>query len=119
MRRIFNEGEFENKARTGILVEQIKREKKVNPTSTIIDRNVPLGSVSQDVRYLDRNSNEICRAHRYMRPDGTIGGSGLTDPKTIFIGAVHYHQLSPGDAADPLTDEEIRRILDEFEQIVG
>ena len=97
---------------------QIKREKPVDPAVTMIDENVPLESVSQDVRYLDRNSNEICRAHRYVRPDGTIGGSGLTDPKTIFIGTVHYHQLSPGETVDPLTDEEIGEILAEFEQIL-
>jgi hypothetical protein len=27
---------------------------------------------------------QIAQAHRYLRPDGTIGASGLVDPKLIL-----------------------------------
>lgn len=119
MRLIFNGFDFEEKARNRTIIEHIKREKLVDPNATLIDENVPLGSVTQDVRYLDRNRNEICRAHRYIRPDGTIGGRGRTDPKTIFIGNVHYHQRRPGEDVEPLTDEEVQAIVGELTALYG
>lgn len=44
----------------------------------------PLGTVSQMVSYRDSNDDEVARVHQYLRPDGSIAGSGLPDPKRLF-----------------------------------
>jgi hypothetical protein len=33
---------------------------------------------------------EIARAHRYLRPDGSIGGSGKPDPKLLIADGKRY-----------------------------
>jgi hypothetical protein len=33
---------------------------------------------------------EVARAHRYLRPNGTLGASGKPDPKTVRIGRTLY-----------------------------
>lgn len=38
---------------------------------------------------------EIARAHRYLRPDGTLGASGKPDPKAFFDGRTLF-VLKPG-----------------------
>ena len=42
------------------------------------------------------NGLEVARVHAYMRPDGSIGGSGKADPKIVYdeIGNVLYMQES-------------------------
>jgi hypothetical protein len=120
MRGIFNAVNFEQQAANGVIKEWVRKVNPVDPTRTRIDENVPLGSVTNDVRYLDKNNNEICRAHRYIRPDGTIGGKGRTDPKTIFVGETKYHQNSPGKEPDVvLTEEEIQRIATEIIELIS
>ncbi len=44
----------------------------------------PYCTWSQTVAYSDREGNTVVRAHRYLRPDGTLGASGLPDPKSIL-----------------------------------
>ncbi len=33
---------------------------------------------------------DVARAHRYQRPDGSLGASGMPDPKLFFDGARIY-----------------------------
>jgi hypothetical protein len=42
------------------------------------------------ISYRDRNDDEIARVHQYLRPDGSIGASGLPDPKRLFEDRVLY-----------------------------
>ena len=44
----------------------------------------PSGTLSQRVRYLDENG-VVARAHRFVRPDGELGASGLPDPKAVLF----------------------------------
>jgi hypothetical protein len=119
MRRIFNEARFEERVRKGELTEKVTREKTINPEITKVGENVPLESTSQGVRYFDKRGNEICRAHRYIKPDGTIGGKGKTDPKRIFVNPVHYRLQKEGKPTEPLTEKEFRSILAKFELTIG
>jgi hypothetical protein len=119
MRRIFNEARFEERTRSGELTLRIIKERVIDPIITEVGENVPEKSISQDARYIDKNNNELCRAHRYITPEGAIGGSGKTDPKTIFVNAVHYHQQREGQPTEPLTEKEFRSILAEIEMIIG
>ena len=47
----------------------------------------PPGTVSQRVFYF-RGNKKVAVAHRYVLPDGTIGASGLPDPKWLRDGDV-------------------------------
>lgn len=49
----------------------------------------PLCTKSQIISYICGDL-EIARAHRYLRPDGTIGGSGKPDPKLLVVGECRY-----------------------------
>ena len=43
----------------------------------------PRGTRSQILDYLDPDGERVVTVHRYLRPDGTLGGSGQPDPKWI------------------------------------
>ena len=38
----------------------------------------------------DSNDDEIARAHQYLRPDRTLGGSGVPDPKRLYLNGMIY-----------------------------
>ena len=42
------------------------------------------------VAYLNDAGHRIFLVHFYLRPDGTIGGSGKPDPKWLFEDGVVY-----------------------------
>lgn len=85
MRRRFNDGRYVDRAATGEL------------TSVVMDSRPapegagqPPGTLSQMISYRDRGDNEVARAHQYLRPDGTLGGSGRPDPKRLFEDGILY-----------------------------
>src|SRR5437879_4173833 len=43
------------------------------------------GTRSQFIHYSD-SSGSLAGCHRYLRPDGTVGGSGRPDPKWLRVG---------------------------------
>jgi hypothetical protein len=45
----------------------------------------PVCTSSQVVIYWDSRGNPLAMVHQYLRPDGTIGGSGKPDPKWIVL----------------------------------
>jgi hypothetical protein len=53
--------------------------------------------------YYDRNANvEIARTHFLLADGVTIGASGSTDPKRLYLNGIHYRQLKgPNIARDP------------------
>jgi hypothetical protein len=62
---------------------------------------------TQTLSYYDAAGNEIARAHQYLRADGTIGASGLPDPKVVYevtaLAVVVYTALG-GGVAPPSTE---------------
>jgi hypothetical protein len=48
------------------------------------------GTLSQIVAYHDAAGRKIAIVHRYLRPDGSLGGSGLPDPKMIVHSGTRY-----------------------------
>jgi len=49
----------------------------------------PYCTHSQMVSYV-AGATEIARAHRYLRPDGSVGASGKPDPKSFFDGKTRF-----------------------------
>ena len=45
---------------------------------------------SQTIRYLDNQGQWLVEVHQYLRPDGTLGASGIPDPKRLRIGDTVY-----------------------------
>jgi hypothetical protein len=51
----------------------------------------PFCTYSQEISYVDPTTNqEVARAHQYLRPDGTLGLSGLPDPKRVYLNGLWY-----------------------------
>ena len=61
------------------------KENTPSPTS-----NQKPGTKSQILAYLGEHGIEIARAHRYLLPDGSLGGSHKPDPKHILHEGVLY-----------------------------
>ena len=45
----------------------------------------PTGTMSQRVRYF-KDGEQVAIVHQYVQPDGSMGGSGLPDPKWLRDG---------------------------------
>lgn len=45
---------------------------------------------SQRVKYYDASGERIAVVHQYMKPDGSLGGSGKPDPKFLVQGGIEY-----------------------------
>jgi len=83
IRRLFNEGSYREMIDDGRLIPEFLRnahlkgpEAKGNPPCTF----------RQMIRYRDANGNPIVEVFQYLRPDRTLGPSGLSDPKRLWIG---------------------------------
>lgn len=82
IRQIFNESQFVEKVQAGIFHARLKRNSHLSsppPTE-------PYCTNSQIVMYYDENDAVVAIVHQYLRPNGTLGGSGKPDPKRLFIG---------------------------------
>ncbi len=82
IRQIFNESQFVEKVQKGIFQARLKRNSHLSappPTE-------PYCTNSQIVMYYDENNSVVAIVHQYLRPDGTLGGSGKPDPKRLWIG---------------------------------
>lgn len=53
------------------------------------------------VAYVDDAGHRIFLVHFYLRPDGSIGGSGKPDPKWLFENGVVYAVESGPSRLEP------------------
>jgi hypothetical protein len=79
MRQLFNADRYVERAAAGELFDEPFWSRPA-PTAA----NEPPGTLSQRLRYRDANGTVFAVAHRYLRPDGSIGGRGRPDPKILF-----------------------------------
>jgi hypothetical protein len=86
MQKMFNEGGFWEKTKTGELTTVILEQR--HPALTAA--NEPHCTYSQMVSYRDSANNEVARVHQYLRPDGAIGASGKPDPKRLLADGTLY-----------------------------
>lgn len=83
---MFNERDLYSLTRLGELRNIVMKEKHPSPQPA----SEPFCTRSQMVSYLDSTGVEVARVHQYLRPDGTIGGSGRPDPKRLLHQGVIY-----------------------------
>jgi hypothetical protein len=86
MRKIFNDGNYWQRATSGDLRAIVLED--AHPSRTLA--NEPFCTHSQMVSYRDADNNEVARVHQYLRPDKTIGASGRPDPKRILENGILY-----------------------------
>ena len=68
----------------GALVPQFLRNDHLTSPS---DRVEAPCTHAQMIRYLDSAGQLLVEVFRYLRPDGTLGGSGRPDPKRLRLGS--------------------------------
>jgi hypothetical protein len=86
LRRLFNEAGYWEQVNTGLLREVAMKERHPSPEPS----GEPACTRSQMISYRDRAGHEVARVHQYLRPDGTLGGSGKPDPKRLCHGGAIY-----------------------------
>lgn len=84
LRRRFAQGDYLNRALAGEFGCCLARTKRAR------SKDEPPGTRSVAVSYVDELLHRIFLVHFYLRPDGTIGGSGKPDPKWLFEDGVVY-----------------------------
>ena len=96
LRRIYIESGFDELIASGELASIIEFDRPC-PTGV----NQPHGTRSQIVAYLNADEDVVLRLHRYLRPDGSFGASGLPDPKYIRLGGIIYKQARSAVSQEP------------------
>ena len=77
---MFNQLDRAEAAAAGALSTQVRRDSHPSPPRA----GEPLCTRSQAVAYLDSDGKQIAIVHQYLRRDGTLGASGLPDPKWLL-----------------------------------
>jgi len=81
IRKCFNDGRFAERVTSGELTTIVKWHSHADPPPT----GEPLCTHSQMVYYCAPDGHVVALVHQYLRPDGTIGASGLPDPKRLIL----------------------------------
>lgn len=85
--RLFNQAQIEKRVASKDCSFQIV--KNDHPSSPLA--NEPVCTRSQLLEFYDKNGQKIAVAHRYLRPDNTVGLSGRPDPKEVLHEGVRYY----------------------------
>jgi len=83
IRDLFNEGKYYERALSGDLTVRLARDNTPDPPP----KGQPVGTQSQILYYYEAGE-PVAVVHQYLRPDGTLGGSGRPDPKELRIDGV-------------------------------
>ena len=95
MRQKFNDGKFWELVKSGELAAIVTDSRH----PALMAAAEPHCTYSQEVSYRDADNTEVARVHQYLRPDGTIGASGLPDPKRVLVDGVLYRLTKKKDRA--------------------
>lgn len=81
IRQYFNDGDFFEMVKRGEIITKTKRSSHPGAPP----QGKPYCTQSQIVYYYSNEGEPLAIVHQYLRPDGTIGASGLPDPKRLFL----------------------------------
>ena len=80
LRRLFNEGRYWERKKSGEFFEVFYREGHPSPK----DSHEPPCTRSQIIAYVNAQGRQVAIVHQYLRKDGQLGASGCPDPKRLF-----------------------------------
>jgi hypothetical protein len=81
IRQIFNQRGIFELVKQGKIKTKLKRDSHPLPPPV----GEPVCTYSQIVYYYDQEDKPLAIVHQYLRPDGSVGASGLPDPKRVFL----------------------------------
>lgn len=81
IRQAFNACRFWEKAQSGELIPATLRSNHLKRPG----RKGPLCTRSELIVYYTSDRQPVAWVHQYLRPDGTLGGSGRPDPKRLRV----------------------------------
>lgn len=82
IRRLFNDGPYRQMIAEGRLTPQYLR----NAHLTAPEKGNPPCTQRQMIRYLDAEKDPIVEVFQYLRPDQSLGATGMPDPKRLWYG---------------------------------
>jgi len=85
IQRAFNEGRFYERARSGELAVRVHENSLHFNRRQARTRREPYCTRSQMVSYFEQSGRKVAVIHQYRRRDGTLGASGLPDPKWLRV----------------------------------
>lgn len=97
IRRVFNDARIWERVQAGEYQTIIRRD------SPCPYADEPPGTRAQ-VRLIVDGNNLVAIVHGYWRPDGTLGASGLPDPKKVVHGGMTY--CLAGSGRPPAAQEQ-------------
>lgn len=86
MREMFNHGDYWARVKKGEYKEFTVKDRHPSPPLA----PVPHCTRSQLLAYIDLEGQEVARVHQYLLPNGSIGTSGMPDPKRLFHDGILY-----------------------------
>ena len=85
IRTKFDAGTYSDLAEAGVLSTLLAYDKHRQPPTA----DLPDCTRSQRVSFRDEDGKIHAEAHRFLLPNGEVGGSGLLDPKVIYDHNTH------------------------------
>jgi hypothetical protein len=89
IRCLFNRAGYSERIQNGDFSEKPGKRRHVTPDPNNPRLRPADAVVSQEVYYYLGNV-QYARIHRFLKADGSLAGSGLLDPKEVFVGGVNY-----------------------------
>jgi hypothetical protein len=86
----FEEHDFLGRLERGELTQRLIEDRPAPPYTWLKS-----GSRSQIIAYVDPQGVRVAEVHQYLQPDGSIGASGLPDPKRLLINDLLYIVVKP------------------------
>jgi hypothetical protein len=86
IRRIFNDNNYLYRINSGDFTKETIYDEHVKRTKP----KIPKCSRSQIIAYRDSSGQDVTKVHRYLRRDGSLGGSGKPDPKWLLHENILY-----------------------------
>ena len=85
LRQMFADHDFLGRLQRGELTQHLIRDREPKPPP----HGMPEGTRSQIIAYRQAGT-QVAIVHQYLRPDGTLGASGLPDPKRLLVNGLLY-----------------------------
>ncbi len=89
IRQRFNVDGYLQRVQRGELRQVVRLEKPLSP-ATCIAKGYPAGTRKRILEYYDGDL-KVALVHLVLLPDGTIGASGLPDPKVLLVDGVLWY----------------------------